>query len=83
LCAFRDSGARCNALAFFDDGHLRRNDSLPGETTHQSANSAGVGLRLFYGKYLSVQMDYGRVVSASDPQQKGDQRLHALLALSY
>jgi hemolysin activation/secretion protein len=83
LCIFREAIARCNVLVFFDDGHLWRNDSLPGETTRQSANSAGVGLRLFYGKYLSAQMDYGRVVSASDAQQKGDQRLHALLALSY
>lgn len=83
LCAFRSGAARCNALAFFDDGHLWRNDSLPGETTRQSVNSAGVGVRFAYGRYLSVQMDYGRVVSASDPNQKGDQRLHALLALSY
>jgi hemolysin activation/secretion protein len=83
LCAFREGLARCNALAFFDDGHLWRNDSLPGETAHQSVNSAGVGFRLFFGKYLSLQMDYGRVVSASDPQAKGDQRLHALLAVSY
>jgi hypothetical protein len=30
-----------------------------------------------------VQMDYGRVVSATDPQQKGDQRLHAMLAVTY
>lgn len=83
LCGFRASVARCNALTFFDDGHLWRNGSLPGEAAHQTVNSAGVGFRLFYGKYLSAQMDYGRVVSASDPQHKGDQRLHALLALAY
>jgi hemolysin activation/secretion protein len=85
LCAhLRGGGATsCTLLTFFDDGHVYRNDALPGEETRQSANSTGVGLRLSRGRYLSLQMDYGRVVSASDPQQKGDQRLHALLALAY
>jgi hemolysin activation/secretion protein len=84
LCARFSGGAmNCTALTFFDDGRVYRNDALPGEATRQSANSAGVGLRVSRGRYLSLQMDYGRVVSATDPQQKGDQRLHALLALAY
>jgi hemolysin activation/secretion protein len=84
LCGLIHDGATlCNALTFFDDGHASRNDALPGEATHQSVNSAGVGFRLTRGRFLSLQMDYGRVVSASDPQQKGDQRLHAMLALAY
>jgi hemolysin activation/secretion protein len=80
---FRDGVTRCNALTFYDEGHLSHNDALPGEITHQSVGSAGVGLRITRGTNLSVQMDYGRVVSATDSQQKGDQRLHAVLALSY
>jgi hemolysin activation/secretion protein len=84
LCTvFHDGVMRCNALTFFDEGHLSRNDALPGEITHQSVGSAGVGIRLTRGRNLSVQMDYGRVVSATDPQQKGDQRLHAMLAVTY
>jgi hemolysin activation/secretion protein len=84
LCGvIRDSATVCNLLTFFDDGHVSRNDALPGESTHETVNSAGIGFRLARGRFLSVQMDYGRVVSASDQQQKGDQRLHALLALAY
>ena len=84
LCALlRDGVTRCNALTFYDEGHLSHNDALPGEISHQSVGSAGVGLRITRGTNLSVQMDYGRVVSATDSQQKGDQRLHAMLALSY
>jgi hemolysin activation/secretion protein len=84
LCGAVRSGAmRCTALAFFDDGHVSRNEALPGEATHESASSAGVGLRVTSGRTLSLQMDFGRVVSASDPRQRGDQRLHALLALSF
>jgi hemolysin activation/secretion protein len=84
LCgAIHDGATLCNALTFFDDGHAYRNDALPGEATNQSVNSAGVGFRLTRGRFLTLQMDYGRVVSASDPTQKGDQRLHALLAMAY
>jgi hemolysin activation/secretion protein len=84
LCAVLHDGVmRCNALTFFDEGHLSRNDALPGEIRHQSVGSAGVGIRLTRGRNLSLQMDYGRVVSATDPEQKGDQRLHAMLALTY
>ena len=84
LCgAIHDGATVCNALTFFDDGHAYRNDALPGEVTHQSVNSAGVGFRLTRGRNLTLQMDYGHVVSTSDPQEKGDQRLHAMLALAY
>jgi len=84
LCAAVRGGAtRCTGLGFFDDGHVSRNEALPGEATHESATSAGVGLRVTSGRTLSLQLDFGRVINASDPQQKGDQRLHALLALSF
>lgn len=83
LCAAVPGGAtHCTALAFFDDGYLSRNDALPGESSHASVNSAGIGFRLTNGRMLSLQLDYGRVVSASDGQLRGDQRLHALLALA-
>ncbi len=83
LCAAVPGGAtHCTALAFFDDGHLSRNDALPGESSRESVNSAGLGFRLTNGRMLSLQLDYGRVVSASDGRLKGDQRLHALLAVA-
>lgn len=84
LCAaFHDGVTRCNALTFFDEGHLSRNEALPGEITHEWIGSAGVGIRFTRGRNISVQMDYGRVVNATDSQLKGDQRLHALIALTY
>jgi hemolysin activation/secretion protein len=84
LCgAIHDGLTLCNALTFFDDGRANRNDALAGEETHQSVNSAGVGFRLTRGRFLTLQMDYGHVVSASDPQQRGAQRLHAMLAVAY
>jgi hypothetical protein len=43
----------------------------------------GAGFRLSSGKALSLQVDYGHVMSASNPQHKGEQRLHALLTVDY
>ena len=84
LCAAISGAAtRCNALVFFDRGSVSRNQALAGESAHERASGAGVGFRLSSGKALSLQLDYGHVVDASDPQQRGDQRLHGVLALSY
>jgi hemolysin activation/secretion protein len=84
LCA-RISGAttRCNALVFFDGGRVSRNEALAGESSHARVSGAGAGFRLTRGGALSLQVDYGRVVGTSDPQLKGEQRVHALLAISY
>jgi hemolysin activation/secretion protein len=84
LCSGVGGGqARCDVLAFFDDGHLSRNDALPGEPTRLLVDSAGVGFRLNVRRNLTAQLDYGHVLSATDPAQKGDQRLHALLTVAY
>jgi hemolysin activation/secretion protein len=84
LCAAVSGAAtRCNALMFFDGGRVSRNQALAGESAHERVSGAGVGFRLSSGRALSLQMDYGRIVDASNPQQRGEQRVHALLALSY
>jgi hemolysin activation/secretion protein len=84
LCANYSGGrARCDLLTFFDDGHLSRNDALPGEPTRLLVDSAGVGFRLNVGRNLTAQLDYGHVLSATDAAEKGDQRLHALLTAAF
>jgi hemolysin activation/secretion protein len=84
LCAnFSGGRARCDLLTFFDDGHLSRNDALPGEPTRLLVDSAGVGFRLNVDRNLTAQLDYGHVLSATDPAEKGDQRLHALLTAAF
>jgi hemolysin activation/secretion protein len=84
LCAaISGSSTRCNALVFFDGGRVSRNQALAGEPAHDRVSGAGLGFRISSGRSLSLQMDYGRIVDASNPQQRGEQRLHAMLALSY
>lgn len=80
LCrAVRSGNTRCNALAFVDGARVSRNRTLAGEPDHERVSSAGAGFRLTGGKALSLQVDYGYVISASNPQLRGEQRLHALL----
>ena len=84
LCAAISGGAtRCHALTFFDAGRLSRNRALPGESDHEHVSSTGAGFRLTRGRALSLQVDYGHVVDASNPQVRGEGRLHASLAFSY
>ena len=54
-----------------------------GEADHERASGAGAGFRLTSGRAVSLQMDYGHVVDASNPSQKGEGRLHASFAVSY
>ncbi|HEX4152721.1 MAG TPA: ShlB/FhaC/HecB family hemolysin secretion/activation protein [Steroidobacteraceae bacterium] len=84
LCAIAGSRAmQCLLFGFFDDGRVSRNDALPGEETHVSVDSSGMGFRLARGRALSLQMDYGHVVSASDAQQRGEQRFDVSLAVTF
>ncbi len=84
FCAGIEAAAtQCRLLAFYDAAHVRRNKPLPGEQTQASIASAGVGLRLSVSKYLTMQVDYGRVIDGGVTQQKGDNRLHFRLGLTY
>jgi hemolysin activation/secretion protein len=84
LCAtVSGASTRCNALVFLDGGRVSRNEALAGESAHERVSGGGLGFRLSSGRALSLQVDYGHVIDASDPRQKGEQRLHAQLALSY
>jgi hemolysin activation/secretion protein len=75
--------AQCRTLAFFDTANVRRNDALPGEQRTASIASVGLGLRLAVSKYMTMQMDYGRVLDGGATKADGDDRLHVKLALSY
>ncbi len=83
LCAQQSIAGQCRVLAFYDAGHVRRNDPLAGEQIKASISSIGLGLRLNIGKMLTMQMDYGHVLDGGVVQAKGDDRLHVRLGLAY
>ena len=84
LCpAHLDAAAQCRLLAFYDAGHVSRNHALAGERNDATVASVGLGLRLMDGKHLTLQLDVGQVVTASDSQAAGDSRVHLKMNLSY
>ena len=75
---------QCKMLAFYDHGYITRNHALPGEITSMSISSIGVGVRMQFQKNVDLQMDYGHVLQAqSTLTQRGDNRLHARLSLTF
>ena len=79
--AFQTS--QCRILAFYDMGHVSRNNALAGELNRESISSAGLGLRVNIAQSLSMQMDYGVVVESGGSQQEGDSRLHVAMNWAY
>ncbi len=75
--------SQCRILAFYDIGHVSRNDALPGELDRESISSAGLGLRLNIAQSFSLQADYGVVVQDGGSRQEGDHRLHVALNWAY
>lgn len=78
-------------LAFWDAGRvIRRGAAGSGVPTSDGSASVGLGLRYARGS-MSVALDYGRIVSASDvpltlnssAPQSGDHKLHFLLSAHY
>lgn len=82
LC--RNANWQCRVLAFYDTAYLTRNHALPGEFRSIAISSVGVGMRLQLRNNVSFQLDYGHVLHAeATATQKGDNRLHARLGLSF
>ncbi|MBI4190731.1 MAG: ShlB/FhaC/HecB family hemolysin secretion/activation protein [Betaproteobacteria bacterium] len=70
-------------LAFYDMGTTGRNSIQPGELSGQSGGSVGFGLRLAYGKSVSVRMDFAQVIDPAGNQARNDQMLQASMALIF
>ena len=71
---------QCRFLAFYDGARLERNKALPGEILNTTISSTGLGLRLSVDKNLSMQVDFGHVLSGSLIEKN---RLHFKMNLSY
>lgn len=75
--------SQCRILAFYDMGHVSRNNALAGELNRESISSAGLGVRVNIGQSLSLEMDYGVVVESGGSQDEGDGRLHVAMNWAY
>ena len=77
------AGTRLRMVGFYDYGEVSRNHALPGEVTRQSISDVGLGLRLNYGKLLSLRLDVAHVLRDGGTRQSGDNRVSAGLALVF
>lgn len=63
-------------LAFIDFAYLESADAIPGEPSHISLGSVGLGLRYQAGEHLTVRLDYGWQVDESGFDDGEDGRVH-------
>jgi hemolysin activation/secretion protein len=82
LCAaIQTITTQCRVLFFYDAARLERNKALPGEITLNNISSTGLGLRVNLDKFVSMQIDYGHVLSGASGSEKN--RLHFKVNFSY
>ena len=74
---------RVRLLAFYDYGAVQRNDPLAGEVVRDSIASAGVGLRMSYGKMVSLRLDVAQILQPTTNRRTSDQRISAALAVIF
>ena len=74
---------RVKLLGFYDFGGVARNDPLPGEQAGKFIASAGLGVRLGYGKSASLRVDVAQILKAAGTRQTSDQRVSAALAIVF
>jgi hemolysin activation/secretion protein len=72
---------RIRFLAFYDYGTVENNDTQPADK--DSIASAGVGLRLGYGKVLSLRLDVAQILHESANRSNASHRVSAALALIF
>ena len=74
---------RSRLVGFYDFGNVYRNDPLPGEQAGKYLASTGVGMRLNYGKGVSLRLDLAQILKAHGTRQTDDLRLNGSLVLVY
>lgn len=74
---------RLRLLAFIDGGSVWRNRALPGEQTHDSIGSTGIGARWNYGKSAFLRLDLAQILQTTPNRSRNSQRINAALALTF
>jgi hemolysin activation/secretion protein len=74
---------RSRLVGFYDFGAVSRNNTLPGELAGKYLASAGVGLRMAFGKTISLRVDVAQILKAFGTRQTNEQRVNASLAVIY
>jgi len=78
-----DDKWRTRLVGFYDFGAVSRNNALPGEQAGKYLASTGLGLRLSFGRSVSLRVDLAQILKDHGTRQTDDQRLNASLAIIY
>lgn len=78
-----DDQWRLRMVGYYDFGQVKRNDPLAGEQAAKYIASTGVGMRLAYGKMVSLRLDLSHVLRDHGTRQAGDVRLNGAMVLVY
>ena len=70
-------------LGFFDYGSVRRVDPLPGETTSAFLKSAGIGVRVGYGKSVVLRLDLAQILRETANRDKNSWRGSGVITLIF
>lgn len=74
---------RTRLVGFYDFGAVTRNNPLPGEQEGKYLASTGIGMRLSYGKSVSLRLDVAQILRDHGTRQTDQQRVTAGLVLIY
>ena len=74
---------RSRLVGFYDFGGVSTNDALPSEQAGKYLASTGIGLRLAFGKTVSLRLDVAQILKAHGTRETSDQRVNASLAIIY
>lgn len=84
LVRISPSSVQCRALFFYDMGYVAEVNPLPGEISSNTISSAGIGIRITDGKYLSITSDYGFILEPlAGGKGTGSGRWHLAMSLMY
>jgi len=78
-----DDQWRLRMVGYYDFGQVKRNDPLAGEQAGKYLASTGIGMRLAYGKMVSLRLDLSHVLRDHGTRQAGDMRLNGAMVLVY
>ena len=77
------TGVAAQALMFYDVGRVTRNHALPGETTHATIASVGVGLRMAIAPAATARIDLAHVLRGAGVRPRGDESAHFSIGIAY
>ena len=71
------NNTRLRLVTFYDTGTVSNNQLQLGELSSSALDSVGIGVRLNYGNYLIVKLDYAQVLHDGTQFESPDGRTHA------